>query len=168
MMDSSTVSSPSKQTQASPMSRIALSFPKTSFDDEDVAPASPTSIENMTKTNENNSEIVLAVWIEKDKIGAASYDSNSANLNMTQIPTWNDDMDLTLTHLKLHVNPSLLLLSPKITSGQLECLRVSALDEEKEIPFRVLKTSLFSYVELDPHPLTHTHTNTRTQIQQRS
>ena len=154
------------------MSRIALSFPKTSFNDEDVAPASPTSIENMTKTNEDNSEIVLAVWIEKDKIGAASYDSNSANLNMTQIPTWNDDMDLTLTHLKLHVNPSLLLLSPKITSGQLECLRVSALDEEKEIPFRVLKTSLFSYVVTHSHThtqtLEHSNTNTQTQIQQRS
>ena len=99
----------------------------------------------MTNTNQDN-DIILAVWIEKDKIGAASYDSNSANLNMTQIPTWNDDMDLTLTHLKLHVNPSLLLLSPKITSGQLKCLCVSVLDEEKEIPFRVLKTSLFSYV----------------------
>ena len=154
------------------MSRIALSFPKTSFNDDDVV-STATNIDSMTKTSEeDNSEIVLAVWIEKDKIGAASYDSNSANLNMTQIPTWNDDMDLTLTHLKLHVNPSLLLLSPKITSGQLECLRVSALDEEKEIPFRVLKTSLFSYVVTHSHThtqtLEHSNTNTRTQIQQRS
>lgn len=96
-------------------------------------------------TTRNDNEVILAVWIEKDKVGAASYDSSSAVLEMTQIPTWNDDMDLTLTHLKLHVNPTLLLLSPKTTSGQLECLRVSALNETKEIPYRVLKTSMFSY-----------------------
>ena len=74
-------------------------------------------------------------------------------------PTWNDDMDLTLTHLKLHVNPSLLLLSPKITSDSSSVYVSLHWMKRRRFRFVFSRRRCFRTLYLSHLP---THTNTQT------
>eukprot|EP00940_MAST-03C_sp_MAST-3C-sp2_P001976 g1976.t1 len=105
-------------------------------------------------------DVILSIFIQgESRIGAASYDTETAEIHVTQIFTWKEDIISTLAHLKVHVDPTILLISHSITSAHLSVLKSRVWEEDGEescgddgadretkskTPYVVLKTSAFS------------------------
>eukprot|EP00939_MAST-03C_sp_MAST-3C-sp1_P002401 g2401.t1 len=91
---------------------------------------------NIAETNEREAtssfsipskeDVVLCVYIQGERaIGAASYDRRAAEIATTQIFTWKEDIDFSLTRLRMHVEPTTILISQRITSAHLQTMTSS-------------------------------------------
>lgn len=94
------------------------------------------------------SHLFMSVCLHKDTLGIAFYNCETTELNVAELHTTNDDIDMILQQLKYENNPRIIIVTSTIMNNDnlAHSLKRSCSNESSsQYPLKILKQSAFEY-----------------------